>query len=192
MENSELMKFDLIYPGHWISGSDRDWASEIAHLLVLIETEFICAVSSYSMFEPLTRKNYDSKRKQSKYVNYLNTIYAKMFVYSLNSITEILKVFKKYSNLPHDVLVLVSEYKSIFGNIKHIRDSATHIENRGRALDKNGNIIPASLIVLGGFNERRYEFTGSDGKCYGVEISESTLLLAHRILQSIINAFKWE
>jgi len=189
MDNSELAKFDLIYPGHRISGSDRDKAFEIAHLLSLAESEFICAVASYSMFEPMTRNNIDSKIERSKYIDYLNTIYARMFVYSLNSITEILKVLKGYSNLPAAIPILISEYKSIFGNLKHIRDSAAHIENRGRALDKKGNKIPSTIIVLGGFNERRFDFTSSDGKCYGVEISESTLLQAHRILQSIINAY---
>lgn len=189
---SGLVKFDLTYPGHRISGPDPDWAFEIVHLLSLVEDEFICAVASYSMFEPVTRNNLDSTTKQSKYVSCLNTIYARMFVYSLNSITEILKVLKTYGNLPVAVPTLISQYNSLFGNLKHIRDSVAHIENRGRALDKKGNTIPATIIVLGAFNGRRFEFTGGDGTCYGVDISESILLAAQGILQSIINAYNWE
>lgn len=192
MNISGLVKFDLTYKGHWISCPDRDWAFDIAHLLSLIESEFICAVASYSMFDPITINNYDSRKNQSQYTNCHNTIYAKMFVYSLNSIMEILNVLNKFNNLPVAVPKLISEYKKIFGNLKHIRDSFAHIENRGRALDKNGNKIAATIIVLGAFNERRFEFTGGDGKCYGVDISEPILLAAHKIIQSIINAFDWE
>jgi hypothetical protein len=192
MAISELEKYDLRYSGNWISGSDRDLAFETHHMLNLMEDEFICAVASYSMFVPITIDDLDCSRNQSKYIRYLNCIYAKSFVYSLDSISKILDVLVKQTNAPNALRSLVSQYELKYGHLKHIRDSAAHIEDRGRALDRNLKKIPSKIIVLGSFNERRFEFTGSDGKCYGVDISESTLLSAHEILQAIINAYNWE
>jgi hypothetical protein len=192
MEISQLEKFNFTYPGHWVSGSDREWAFEIANILSLMEREFICAVASYSMFEPITINNVNCTIDQSKYSRSLNSIYAREFVYSLDSISKILKVLNSQIGLPGAVHKLISEYDINFENLKHIRDSAAHIEDRGRALGKDRKKISSTIIILGCFNERRFEFTASNGKCCGVDISESTLLLAHRILQAIINAFTWD
>jgi hypothetical protein len=192
MDTSKLEKYDLIYPGHWISGSDRDWAFETFHLLSLAEAEFICAVASCSVFEPITMNNVESIRNKSKYSRSLNNACAKEFVYSLDAILKILKVLSKQPNIPDTVLNLISQYKASFCNLKHIRDSIAHIEDRGRALDKDKKGIASTLIILGTINKSRFEYTASDGNCYGVDISEATLLSAHTILQAIINAFNWE
>jgi hypothetical protein len=189
---ANLEKFDFTYPGNWISGFDRELAFETFNLLNLIETEFICAVTSYLMFKPTTINNFERVIKQHKYTRSLNYIYAKSFVYSLDSIFKILNVLSNQPNFPNPAKDLKSQYEVYFGKLKHIRDSAAHIEDRGRALDKNLKKISSTIIILGAFNERRFEFTCSDGKCYGIEVSESTLLSAHKIIQSIIDSYNWE
>jgi hypothetical protein len=187
----DLEKFDLHYPGHWIAGTDRDWAFETAHLLSLLESEFIGAVAAYSRFEPLTVENYEQRisRQRSKYDDSANIIYAKAFVCSLDMITKILNVLK---NPPETVRELISQYNVKFGDLKHIRDSLAHIEDRGRGLDKDKKEISATILALGVFAGRRYEVTASNGVRYRVEISESTLFSAHEVLQAIINAYEWE
>lgn len=194
MDITELQKFDLSYPGHWIAGSDRDWASETALILSLLEARFVRAAVSYAMFEPITAINVKqfADLKQSKYERCLNGIYATSFVFSLDAISKLLEALKKYLNPPDAVLTLISEYETIFGHLKHIRDSAAHIEDRGRGFDKYQEKIPANLLVLDTFIERRFAYTAGDGRLYEVELSESTLLSAHRILQGIINAYNWE
>lgn len=194
MNTAELKKFDLSFPGHWIAGSDRDWAFETALILSSLENEFVRAVASFAMFEPITTSNVEqfADLNQSKYEGCLNGIYATSFVLSLDAISKLLEALKKYLNPPSTVLIFISEYEAIFGHLKHIRDSIAHIEDRSRGVDKYQRRIPTNFLILGAFVERRFGFTASDGKFYGIELSESTLLSAHRILQGIINAYTWE
>jgi hypothetical protein len=49
----------------------------------------------------------------------------------------------------------------------------------------------ANVIVIGGFIERRYTFTGEDGKQYEIEISDSTVNTAKSIIQNIIDSYQW-
>jgi hypothetical protein len=194
MNTSELKKFDLLYPGHWIVDDDRDKAFKIASLLRIVEDKFVRAVAAYALFKSITAENIKQhiQQEQSKYEQCLNSIYAEVFVYSLDSITKLLKVLLDYYEPSTEVQSLITEYDNRFGNLKHIRDSAIHIEDRGRGVDKNEEKLPTSIIILGGFSERRFEFTAADGKQYEVEISESTLLVAHQIIQQIINSYTWE
>lgn len=194
MSTNRLDKFNLKRPGHWIAGADRDWAFETDLMLTLVENEFICAVVSYDKFKPVTVANVQQyiDRQPTKYERCLNSVYAKAFVYSLDSITKILKALKRYLNPPNSVKQFISEYESNFRNLVHIRDSLVHIEDRGRGLDKHKKKVPANILALGVFVETRFEVTAANGIRYGIEISESTLTLAHKILQSMINAYKWE
>lgn len=194
MHLDELGRFDLVFPGHWIAGTDRDWAWKTASILSFIEDEFIRAVTSCAMFQPGTAHNVDAlwRKQESKYRRCLGDIYARSFVFSLDAICKQLEALQQHLNPPTTVLGLVRQYVNIFGHLKHIRDSIAHLEDRGRGVDKDEQRIPSNLLVLGGFNERQYMYTGSDGKIYVIEISESTLTSAQRILQSIVNAYTWE
>ena len=84
------------------------------------------------------------------------------------------------------------EYKNLFGHLKHIRDSAIHIEDRGRGVNRNQKPINTHIIVIGCFIERRFTFTGEDGKQYEIEISDATLNVAKEIIQKIINSYVWK
>lgn len=196
MNIDQLSKFDLCKPGHWVAGSDRDWAFETYYILSLIDHEFIEAVSAYAMFKPLTPENIKDylDRKPSKYEDCLNCIYARAFVLSLDSISKLLGALEleRYLNPPANVRNLILQYEKKFGHVKHIRDSISHIEDRGRAKDKYQKRIPGNILILGSFTGSRYEFTAGDGTCYGIDINESTLFSAHEIFQSIINEYTWE
>jgi hypothetical protein len=192
MAISNCEKFDLVFPGQWIGGANREWAFEVLHLLSLVQHEFTCAVAACSLFEPITGENVFLASSQSKYTASLMSVYARSFVFSLDSISKMLKVLGEHPQAPHAVQKPISEYCSMFGKLRHIRDSLAHIEDRGRALTKKGEPLSSKVIILGSFNESRFEFTGNDGNCYGVDISESTLLSAHQILQAVIDAYAWE
>ena len=191
MNLSELQKFDFTHPGHWIVGADRDWAGETSQVLGLMEYEFVLAATSYAMFEPVTQGTMEDHRSSSVYERCLNSIYATSFVFSLDSITKLLEVLNRL-NPPEPVPTLISEYRVQFGDLRYVRDSVAHNEDRGRGLDKDRKALSTPLIILRCFNQTRFECTGSDGACHGIDISESALLDAHRILQDILNAYSWE
>lgn len=92
---------------------------------------------------------------------------------------------------PKEIKHLHEEYKKLFGHLKHIRDSAIHIEDRGRGKTRKQEPLDTHIIIIGCFIERRYTFTGEDGRQYEIEISESTLKKAKSIIQESINSYSW-
>jgi hypothetical protein len=92
---------------------------------------------------------------------------------------------------PAAIRPLCEDYERQFGQLKHIRDSAIHIEDRGRGKTRYQQPVNANVLILGSFIERRFVFTGEDGKQYEVEISDTTLLRAKEIIQKIINMYPW-
>ena len=191
MDIDELKQFNLFFPTPWIEGTDRDWASQNKLALHNIESLFEEAIAAYWKFDPITHENVMEWMNEPRYTRILNGIYAKAFVYALDGISKFLDRIKKNLNPPKSVEPLITEYKTHFGHLKHIRDSAAHIEDRGRGKDRNGNKLNTSVIALGCLNEKRYGFTGNDGKYYEIEISESTLHTAKDIIQKIINSYNW-
>lgn len=128
---------------------------------------------------------------KSPYESCLNKLYAKVFVYALNNIEKL--IFKLPKDEKNQVCIkkLIDNYRNYFGYLKHIRDSAMHIEDRGRGLNRNKERIDTNLLIIGGFLDNRFTFTGEDGKQYEVEISENTLDIAREIIQKIINSYTW-
>lgn len=191
MKLEELKQFDLRFPSPWIEGEDRDWASENQLALSNLERLFEEAVAAYWKFDPITAENIQDRINESTYSRCLNSIYAKAFIYALDGINNLLSRICKYLHPPKSVETLKEEYKKHFGHLKHIRDSAIHIEDRGRGKDRKGDPLNTSIIILGSFNERRFGFTGNDGKHYEIEISDSTLFSAKNIIQKVINSYEW-
>ncbi len=196
MDTSKLQKFDLSFPGHWIAGANRKWAFDTALILRHIENSFIEAVAAFSLFRPITKENIETFlaewQSRSRYEGCLNGLYAKAFVYSLDAIEKLLSRLCRDLSAPASVKLLHQEYQQKFGHLKHIRDSAIHIEDRGRGINRRQSPIETNLLVLGSFIGNRFTFTGEDGKMYEIKISETPLICAHQILQGVINAYIWE
>jgi hypothetical protein len=83
----------LHFPGHWIEGTDRSWASESFLVLRQIQGLFEEVVAVYSKFDPITEENYKNKIHESPYTRCLNSIYAKAFVFAIDGIGKFLFKF---------------------------------------------------------------------------------------------------
>ena len=191
MDIDDLTQFDLYFPGTWIEGVDRNWASHNRLALSNVKSLFEEAVAAYWKFDPITAENYMDKMDEPLYVRCLNSIYSKAFVFALDGINKFLFKIQKYLNPPKPIEKLITEYKNHFGHLKHIRDSAIHIEDRGRGKTRNERPLDTGIIILGSFIERRFVFTGEDGNQYEIEISDTTLHTAKEIIQKIINTYTW-
>lgn len=193
MISDNLRQFDLYFPGSWIEGADRNWAFQSMLVLGQIENLFVESVASFALFRPMTIDNYHElmDREYSPYERCLNSLYAKVFVFGLDGINKLLYRLCQNLKPPPAILPLCEKYNNKFGHLRHIRDSAIHIEDRGRGVSRNQEPINTSLLILGSFIERRFSFTGEDGENYEVEISETTLNEAKAIIQEVINAYSW-
>jgi len=187
-----LSLFKLNFPGNWIAGEDRERASNILQILRNIRSLFEEVVISYSFFDPLTKENAKERINSPKLYSrdILNQICSKSIVYCLNNISGFLKLLSDY-NIDSDTKDYIKEYCSKYNYLKHIRDSAIHIENRGMGLDKNEKKLKTYIIVLGSFIESKYSFSGGDGQLYEIDICRKTIENIHTILDKIIKSMDW-
>ena len=194
MDTEKLKNFDLYFPYlRRIKGEDRDWAFQVKLMLGFIQSEFVEAVAAYSLFKPITAENVFEymERRKSPYEGCLNKLYAKAFVYALHNIEKLIYQLTIDKKNPTSIQTLYSEYKNHFGDLRHIRDSAMHIEDRGRGVNRHQKPIDTNILIIQGFLENRFTFTGADGNQYEIEISEHTLIIAKEIIQKIINSYTW-
>jgi len=193
MTTDNLRQFDLHFPGTWIEDTDRNWALENNLVLKSVQNLFVEAVAAYSLFRPITADNSRESihKDQSPYQRCLNGLYAKAFVFALDGIGKLLSRLCKHLRPPAAIRPLCEDYEREFGHLKHIRDSAIHIEDRGRGRTRHQQPVNANVLILGCFIERRFAFTGEDGKQYEVEISDTTLLKAKEIIQELIDTYPW-
>ena len=180
--------FDVLRPGTWVAGDERDWADETQRLLSLIQHEFERAVACWAAYCPL-RVDPQVGLDIGRHAKALREVYAREFVLALDSIS---KLLSKLPKPPDEVVRLQREYWHRFGDAKHIRDSFAHIEDRGRGRRQGGEPVQSPLVVLACFVGDRFEFTASNGNRYGIEVSAGTLTLAHELVQGIIGCYKWE
>ena len=82
---------------------------------------------------------------------------------------------------------IYEKYTNKFGYLKYIRDSAIHIEDRGRGMTRENKRIESSLIVLNSFSNNKFSITGENGVVYEVEISDNSLKLIQEKNMSIKN-----
>jgi len=194
IDKTSLEEFNLHFPGIWIDGEDRDWAFQVRHALRLVEDLFVEAVAAYALFQPITSENIHEviKDQKSRYEECLDGLYAKAFVFALHSIEKLLhRLSAEDMHSPSGVQSLYDDYRHQFGHLKHIRDSAIHIEDRGLGVTRDRKRIQTSILVIGCFIEKRFTFSGEDGKHYEIEISDKTLNSAKSIIQNVINSYQW-
>jgi len=148
-------------------------------------------------------RDWDAGITPQEYKQEAPHIFAKSFV---NSMDMIMKLLKKLQKQVQSRIVdsQVSTYETAFPDLKDVRDSAAHLEDRGLGKDINDNDIELKPIsnnmfqVSGGFlilsnlNNDRLEFTKNDGELGGVNISPESLYLARDCIQEVISNFKWE
>lgn len=148
MDFGELTRFDLKWPGRWIAGSDRDAAFEIVQLLHSVETEYESAVAAWAMFRPWTADRVAAQEgwPPTKYGGWLNTIYARSFVFSLDMIQKLLSVVAKYRGIPDAASKAIADCCADCV-LKHIRDSIAHLEDRSRGVDRNQKMLRSSMVV---------------------------------------------
>jgi len=186
-----LKKYELIFPGQWIVSGDRGWASQNYRCLILITNCFCEAAVALYSFRPFSIKRIEACERPSPYDAHLNTILAKHLVYSLDSIRNILNKLCKKCDPPPQVLPIYEEYKSRFSYLKFIRDSAIHIEDRGRGVNRSGLPLRVNIISLSNFVNNTYCFTGNDGNEYRIDMTEETIRQAYVLLQKIVDAYEW-
>lgn len=136
-------------------------------------------------------------------------IYARSFLYALDSFDKFLEVLKGQPNVPNIISDLHDQFANDFPDLRGVRNSAQHMEDRARGLGakkKNKVLQPLVLkpiknelissksgaIVLNCLNGNKYANTMADGHYGEVEVSPKSMIELQSILQKVLDSFTWE
>lgn len=133
-------------------------------------------------------------------------LYARAFIYALDAFDKFLGVLAKEPNVPPDVAKLHARMANDFPNLRGVRNTAHHLEDRARGLGAGkkpqpmdlkpvtNNFIDApggGVLVLNCLNGSKYASTMSDGHYGEVDVSPESMQRLQAILQELLFLFKW-
>lgn len=135
-------------------------------------------------------------------------IYAKAFLYALDSIDKFLHVLAREADAPSTLIELCSEFSRLFPDLKEVRNTAHHLEDRARGLGlgKSRKLQPLDLqpvqnefvhapnggvLMLNVLNGSKYGSTMADGHYGEVDISTNSMEALQSLIQAVLDAFPW-
>jgi hypothetical protein len=133
-------------------------------------------------------------------------MHARAFLYSLDSFDKFLKVLKSQSGVPSEIEVLHNELGEAFPDLRGVRNTAQHMEDRSRGLGTGRNPQPLELkpidnqlikakggaLMLNCLNGTKYGNTMADGHYGEVDVSPDSMAALQSILQRILDSFNWK
>ena len=133
-------------------------------------------------------------------------IYARAFLYALDAFDKFLGVLAKEENVPGEIAKLHVQIAEIFPDLRGVRNTAQHLEDRARCLGAGRNPQPLDLkpienslikapgggvLALNCLNGSRYGSTMSDGHYGEVDVSSESMQHLQQILDGVLQSFKW-
>lgn len=133
-------------------------------------------------------------------------LYARAFVYALDAFEKFLGVLAKQPNVPPGIAKLYARMADEFPNLRGVRNTAHHLEDRARGLGAENPPQPLALkpiasnfinapgggvLVLNNLNGSKYGSTMADGHYGEVDVSPESLQRLQAILQELLFLFKW-
>ncbi len=138
------------------------------------------------------RREMEMGKFPEKYQFKLIFIYAKSFLYSLDRIDKLFRVMKDEKDSPTDIAKAYNKFKLAFPNLRGVRNSSAHIEERIRGLAKNKPIFPnGGDIELENLSNNKFSSVMEDGRKGEVEVSFNSITSARDCIQIAINSFNW-
>lgn len=130
-------------------------------------------------------------------------MYARAFLYALDGFDKFLGVLSKTENIPTVVVELHKKMATAFPDLREVRNSAHHLEDRTRFLGQRGKPLdlkpvnngminaPGGALILNSLNGSKYGSTMADGHYGEVDVSPESMSALQSILSEVLNAFKW-
>jgi hypothetical protein len=122
-------------------------------------------------------------------------IHAESFLFAFDLFGQFLRLIKGSKKSPK-IDSVYKDFQETFPDIRDIRNSAHHVEDRvrGKAKIKNKevNIKPLDgALFIGTFFDLAYNFTKADGSLGQIEISKESMLKLKKIVENLYECFEW-
>lgn len=131
-------------------------------------------------------------------------IYAKSFLYALDTIEKFIKVLSGEAGIPEMVKIKYKQISVEFPDLKEVRNTTQHLEDRARGLGawkkpmelkpiSNAFIIaPQGCLALNNLHGTKFGTTMANGNYGEVDVSLESLIKIQKIIQDILDAFEWQ
>lgn len=136
-------------------------------------------------------------------------LYAKNFLYALDTFDKFLKVLAEDGDAPEIIKEYYGQFTEEFPDLREVRNSSQHLEDRARGFGRrdpkgghellnlkpvdNGIIFaPQGALVMEALCGSEYGCTMVDGHYGQVDISAESMSKIQAILQNVFNSFEWE
>ena len=152
----------------------------------------------------LKREKWESGELPEQYDHRLIFMHAKSFLFAVDRIEKILGIIAEKDGVPDKVVEAKGAFEEIFPNLRGVRNTVAHIEDRGRGLDYReedldlkpvqNRLVSApsgGVLILESLNGNRFGSTMSDGYYGEVEISLEKIVKVRDCIQTAIDAFEW-
>lgn len=249
--------FEIITPGTWLDGEDRNWSWKIGNLLQSLKSQYFEANIALNLFnaasstcpsfaEPdnwerdsqrrseirqeierdyggfpwhehwddvhfetevrFKREKWSNGSQPREFEHNLPFIYARAFLYALDSFDKFLGVLSREEGVPAVVAQLHAQIGEAFPDLRGVRNTAQHLEDRSRALGAGRNPKPLDLkpvennmvnapnggvLILNSLNGSRYGSTMADGHYGEIDVSPQSMERLQNILQNTLESFDW-
>lgn len=133
-------------------------------------------------------------------------LYARAFLYALDGFDKFLGVLAKEDNVPEAISELHKKISITFPDLRGVRNTAQHLEDRSRSLGAGRTPKPLDLkpinngfisapnggaLILNSLNGSKYGSTMSDGHYGEVDVSPESMGHLQEILNDVLNSFEW-
>ncbi|MHA6891807.1 hypothetical protein [Ralstonia pseudosolanacearum] len=132
------------------------------------------------------------------------SLFARAFVYALDGFDKFLSVLAKEPGVPARVVELSEKVQLLFPNLRGVRNTTQHLEDRSRGLGSGRKpLIPqpvenhfinapeGGVLVLNTLNGNRFGCTMADGHYGEVEISPRSVQALSELLHEVLQCFEW-
>lgn len=135
--------------------------------------------------------------------NSLSFIYAKSFLYSLDTIAKLINTLSNQIGDSAELSKINSMMCENFPDLLHVRDSSHHIEDRVlgkqrkkfielQPIDSDGIKTDGGALVLSHLSGSSFSCTMFDGHLGKVDVTRESLNIVRDIIQRVIDSFKWK
>ncbi len=126
------------------------------------------------------------------YREHVKHIYGHAYIYALDSFSKLLDKLCDRSDAPSDIAVERGRFEVALPSLKEIRDSAHHIEDRGRKRGRKEKPIDTQILVIDvRTSDNEFSYTAENGSHPSIAVSFENTEMIESVLQHVINAFEW-
>lgn len=151
------------------------------------------------------REQWSAGRMPSSYEHRLIFLHARSFLFALDRLDRSLAALAKEDGVPAQVATAHDVLGAAVPNLRGVRNSVAHFEDRSRGLGRDKkplalkpvvnrmiNAPGGGVLMLESLLNNRFGSTMEDGHYGEVEVSIETLKTAAECVQRVLNAFAWK